>query len=136
MELSLSLPEDHVVDEPGAEHRASATMRDALALSTTQAPYVGVKLTLKYHETVPAVPVAVPGRTVPMVPVSGSSSGPGPPLNRRGDLQNVIKQKVSHRPPWSHSSQGVRRGGLSLRGVAFMTVLAVLESTLPSFCLS
>ena len=31
------------------------------------------------------------------------------------------------------------KGGLSLRGVAFMTVLAVLtdlESTLPSFCLS
>ena len=27
------------------------------------------------------------------------------------------------------------KGGLSLRGVAFMTVLAVLESTLPSFCL-
>ena len=28
------------------------------------------------------------------------------------------------------------KGGLSLRGVAFMTVLAVLESTLRSFCLS
>ena len=36
-------------------------------------------------------------------------------------------------------SQDVGKGGLSLRGVAFMTVLAVLavlESTLPSFCLS
>ena len=28
------------------------------------------------------------------------------------------------------------KGGLSLRGVAFMTVVAVLENTLPSFCLS
>ena len=28
------------------------------------------------------------------------------------------------------------KGGLSLRGVAFITVLTVLESTLPSFCLS
>ena len=28
------------------------------------------------------------------------------------------------------------KGGLGLRGVAFMTVLAVLENTLPSFCLS
>ena len=31
---------------------------------------------------------------------------------------------------------GCRKRGLSLRGVAFMTVLAVLESTLPSFCFS
>ena len=28
------------------------------------------------------------------------------------------------------------KGGLSLRGVAFMTVLAVLENTLPWFCWS
>ena len=38
-----------------------------------------------------------------------------------------------------HSDQDHGKGGLSLRGVAFMTVLmvlAVLESTLPSFCLS
>ena len=37
------------------------------------------------------------------------------------------------------SIQDDGKGGLSLRGVAFMTVLAVLavlESTLPSFCLS
>ena len=32
--------------------------------------------------------------------------------------------------------QDDRKGGLGLRGVAFMTVLAVLESTLPSCCLS
>ena len=31
---------------------------------------------------------------------------------------------------------GRRKGGLSLRGVAFMTVLAVVESTLLSFRLS
>ena len=33
-------------------------------------------------------------------------------------------------------SQDHGKGGLSLRGVAFMTVLAVLQSTLPSFCFS
>ena len=33
-----------------------------------------------------------------------------------------------------HQDDG--KGGLSLRGVAFMTVLAALESTLPSFSLS
>ena len=32
--------------------------------------------------------------------------------------------------------QDVGKGELSLRGVAFVTVLQVLESTLPSFCLS
>ena len=43
-------------------------------------------------------------------------------------------------PPCKDQDDG--KGGLSLRGVAFMTVLAgltvlaVLESTLPSFCLS
>ena len=37
---------------------------------------------------------------------------------------------------YNHSDQGDGKGGLSLRGVAFMMVLAVLENTLPSFCLS
>ena len=40
---------------------------------------------------------------------------------------------------YTGSNSGCRKGGLGLRGVAFMTVLAVLtvlESTLPSFCLS
>ena len=36
----------------------------------------------------------------------------------------------------SPQAQDDGKGGLSLRGVAFMTVLAVLESTLPSSCLS
>ena len=39
----------------------------------------------------------------------------------------------------SHRSQDHGKWGLRLRGVAFMTVLtvlAVLESSLPSFCLS
>ena len=39
-------------------------------------------------------------------------------------------------PRWGAYSQDVGKRGLSLTGVAFMTVLAVLESTLPSFCLS
>ena len=38
-------------------------------------------------------------------------------------------------PPLS-DFQDVAKGGLSLRGVAFVMVLAVLESTLPSLCLS
>ena len=49
--------------------------------------------------------------------------------------------QFSH-PSFLCKCQDVGKGGLSLRGVAFMTVLAVLtvfaflESTLPSFCLS
>ena len=45
-------------------------------------------------------------------------------------------------PKKQYEFQDVGKGGLSLRGAAFMTVLAVLtvlvilESTLPSFCLS
>ena len=36
----------------------------------------------------------------------------------------------------SEMSSDDGKGGLGLRGVAFMIVLAVLKSTLPSFCLS
>ena len=47
--------------------------------------------------------------------------------------------KFPYNAPAKKASNNARKGGLSLRGVAFMTVLAVLAvlgSALPSFCLS
>ena len=48
----------------------------------------------------------------------------------------LVKASAPYRGQNRQNRQDDGKGGLRLRGVAFMTVLAVLDSTLPSFCLS
>ena len=60
----------------------------------------------------------------------------------RAETRRILTNDLSHKPRDFRQKQARiamtqddGKGGLSLRGLAFKTVLAVLESTLPSFCL-